>query len=87
MTSNKKCRACSASVKLASEDVKRMIDAIKKNKSFKLASEEIYNSRLEKCSECEYLEYDTTCTQCGCIVQVRALLKNKNCPRPGKGQW
>lgn len=84
MPDNKKCKACSASVRLQDKDVQRMIDAIKKNKSFKLASEGIYNSRLEKCSECKYLEYDTTCTQCGCIVQVRALLKDKKCPMPGK---
>jgi len=84
MLDNRKCKACSASVRLQSKDVQRMIDAIKKNKSFKLASEELYISRLEKCSDCEYLEYDTTCMQCGCIVQVRALLKDKRCPISGK---
>lgn len=87
MPDNEKCKACSVSVRLVSEDIERMVNAIKKNKGFKLVSEDIYSRRLEKCSSCKYLEYNTTCNQCGCIVQVRALLKNKNCPSPGKSKW
>lgn len=64
-----------------------MIDEIIKSGNFKLVSNKVYNKRIAKCSECVYLDYNTNCTQCGCIVQVRALLEDKNCPCPKNSRW
>jgi hypothetical protein len=74
------CKGCSASVKVASEDIKAMVISIVNSGNFKLVSEETYSKRLQKCGVCKYLEYSTTCMQCGCIVQIRALQREKDCP-------
>ncbi|MDT8717693.1 hypothetical protein IAI10_13570 [Clostridium sp. 19966] len=81
------CKGCSASVRIVSEDIKKMIDEIVTSNSFDLVSQNIYNDRIVQCSSCTYLDYDTTCRQCGCIVQIRALLANKDCPNPSKSKW
>lgn len=81
------CKGCSRSVKIPSEDIRKMIDEIINSKNFDLVSKEEYNKRLEYCANCKYLEYDTTCIQCGCIVQVRALIRGKDCPNPSKSRW
>lgn len=81
------CKGCSASVRLVSEDIKAMIDEVLSSGNFKVVEQELYNKRLAQCSDCKYLEYNTTCMQCGCIVQVRALLEEKSCPQPGKTRW
>lgn len=74
------CKGCSASVKIASEDIKAMVVSIVNSGNFNLVSEEKYSKRLQKCEACKYLEYNTTCRQCGCIVQIRALQQEKTCP-------
>ena len=38
-----------------------------------------YEKRLKICSECELL-YEAMCRRCGCYVELRAALSNKNCP-------
>jgi hypothetical protein len=82
-----KCKGCTADVNVSSEAVKVMINEIVESGNFILASEEEYMSRLKQCSTCKYLKYATTCLQCGCIVQVRALLEDKDCPCPGVDKW
>lgn len=81
------CKGCSASIKVASEDIKVMILNIINSGNFNLVSEEAYSKRLQKCGNCKYLEYNTTCRQCGCIVQIRALLEEKDCPDPKNSMW
>lgn len=43
------CKGCSASVKVASEDIKAMVISIVNSGNFKLVSEETYSKRLQKC--------------------------------------
>lgn len=43
------------------------------------AAEKIYNSRLETCRQCDYLEAGT-CLACGCYVELRAAVKKNQCP-------
>lgn len=81
------CKGCSASVRVASDDIKAMIDEIINSGNFKIVSEETYNARLQQCSNCIYLDYNTTCVQCGCIVHIRALLEDKDCPHPKASKW
>jgi hypothetical protein len=81
------CKGCSASIKVQPEDIKAMILSIINSRNFNLVSEEVYNKRLQKCEGCKYLEYNTTCRECGCIVQIRALQKEKDCPYPNNSMW
>jgi hypothetical protein len=87
MDASSNCKGCSRTVKVPSEDIQKMIDEIKSSEDFKLVSEEEYKKRIEQCSSCKYFGFGTTCSQCGCIVQVRALLKDKDCPHPKKSMW
>ena len=42
-------------------------------------AEEIYEDRLSRCKECDYLEAGT-CLACGCSVELRAAVKKSHCP-------
>ena len=46
--------------------------------------EATYKQRLAICHTCPSLAYDTTCMHCGCLVAVRALLKNQPARIPGR---
>ncbi|NOW88024.1 hypothetical protein BCD91_000047 [Clostridium beijerinckii] len=81
------CKGCSASVRIASDDIKAMVLSIINSRNFNIVPEGIYSKRLQQCGNCKYLEYNTTCTQCGCIVQIRALQQDKDCPHPKKSLW
>jgi hypothetical protein len=82
-----RCKGCLANVNIPSEDIRKMVEEIANNEEFSIVSEKVYGERLDKCMNCEYLQYGTTCMQCGCIVQVRALLYDKNCPHPKGSIW
>ena len=82
-----KCKACSASVYVSEKEIDEMLNIITSNNEFKLASEEIYEKRLDICFNCNSPEYGTTCLQCGCIVQIRAKLLESTCPYPQKSKW
>ena len=79
MTQNRKCRKCLlaeldnekllAEVKLA---ISRLGEELK-------VSDEIYESRLALCRECDYLN-EGTCNACGCYVELRAAAKTGRCP-------
>ena len=43
------------------------------------APKDLYEERLEKCTQCERL-YDGMCTACGCYVELRASKKASSCP-------
>lgn len=82
-----KCKACSASVIVSENEIDEMINIIISGNQFKLISEDIYEKRIDICFNCKYLEYGTTCLQCGCIVQIRARLLESTCPYPKKSKW
>lgn len=44
------------------------------------AAENIYESRLQTCKECDRLS-SGTCLSCGCYVEIRAYLNNGRCPK------
>ncbi|HZG84553.1 DUF6171 family protein [Paenibacillus sp.] len=56
-------------------------------KGFGLVDDYTYAGRLAACRACPALEYDTTCMHCGCLVEIRAKLGNKDCPHPGGSRW
>ena len=82
-----KCKACSASVMVSENDIDDMLNIIVSGNQFKLIDQETYKKRLYICFKCNYLEYGTTCLQCGCIVQIKAKLMESTCPYPQKSKW
>ena len=47
-----------------------------------VVNESSYKKRLETCKECPYLSDNKTyCTECGCIVELKAKFKSSTCPK------
>ncbi len=57
-------------------DVRAAIDRL--DDSMKV-TEDVYEDRLGKCRECDYLN-EGTCNACGCYVELRAAAKTGKCP-------
>jgi hypothetical protein len=51
----------------------------------KRTSEDIYNSRMDICNNCEYLINMTKqCMKCGCFMHIKTKIDNAYCPI---GKW
>jgi hypothetical protein len=86
-----KCKSCLESVeakrRILKDQINDAIDKLTKNKKIKLVSDEVYEFRLLQCMECKYLEFGTTCLQCGCFVQIRAKIADAGCPLSKQKRW
>ncbi len=75
----KKCKKCL----LAELDNKKLLadvrQAVARLDIRDKVSDAIYESRLDVCKECDYLN-EGTCNACGCYVELRAATKAGNCP-------
>lgn len=87
MENNRNCKACLASTKVSEAEIQKAIDKLARLKGMKFVDDTIYFDRLNKCSACQYLEYGTTCLQCGCLVQIKAKLPESTCPYPKDRKW
>lgn len=58
------------------ESVKAYVDALPEQMR---ASEEVYQSRLRLCRQCEQL-LSGMCVKCGCFVEARAAKAAQRCP-------
>ena len=58
------------------ESVRRMIEDLSDEER---ASEPVREERLALCKECDRL-LEGMCTACGCYVELRAAMKEKDCP-------
>jgi hypothetical protein len=76
-----KCKRCGLKTVLSETDIQKMVDEITGMKGIRLVSEEIYGSRFEICKECDRFVYGSTCSVCGCVMQVRARLADGKCPQ------
>ncbi len=83
----KKCKRCGLKTFISQEDIDKMVEDIKKMKGVRLADDELFNKRFAICMECEKFEYGSTCSLCGCVMQVRARLKDGKCPYPKNKKW
>lgn len=79
-----RCKRCGIKILLSDDEINQMVDDVRKMKGVHTAEENVYKHRLEVCGRCESLEYGSTCMKCGCIVNVRAVMKDGKCP---KGKW
>lgn len=87
MESDQNCKGCLASVRTSEDEIKQAIEKLARLKGMKFVDDTVYQKRLDFCRACRYLEYDTTCLQCGCIVQIKAKLPASYCPFPKDRKW
>jgi hypothetical protein len=89
--SSSNCKGCIENVnvnKLIIENVvKENLDKLAGIKNIQFTSDAVYEFRLKQCYSCKYLEYGTTCLQCGCLIEIRAKLLNGKCPYPKISKW
>lgn len=85
------CKSCLENVNtkrhISQDQINDAIDKLAKNKKIKFVSDDIYELRLLECKDCKYLEFGTTCLQCGCLVQIRAKLADAGCPLSKQKRW
>lgn len=81
------CKGCSASVRLKQSEVDRILEDYLRENPAPLVSDVAYADRLRVCRDCSQLQYGTTCSHCGCLVQVMAKLRDKHCPSPQAPAW
>lgn len=82
-----KCKRCGLKTALEDEEIGKMVEQVRSMKGVRLVDEDEYARRLGICGECEKLEYGSTCMLCGCVMQVRAMLKDGKCPYPKQRKW
>ena len=78
LTMNRVCKQClmREMADASAAMIEKYKEVIKKEDR---VSEEIYESRLSVCKECEKLNAGT-CAACGCYVELRALSPVSKCP-------
>lgn len=83
MNGCKRCLLYEAGEKKAFEGVKDYLSTLPESE--KINSSE-YENRLSECKSCDNL-ISGMCLKCGCYVEIRAALKNKNCPNENGSKW
>jgi hypothetical protein len=79
----KKCLLLEAGEKVTYEEIMQFVAGLDKAE---LADESVIASRLAQCKECDNL-ISGMCLKCGCYVEIRARLKNSDCPDYDKRRW
>ncbi len=82
-----KCKRCEFKTQLSDTDIEKMVNDVRNMPKIRLVNDEEYERRLSVCKACEKFEYGSTCTLCGCVMQVRALLADGKCPYPKNSKW
>ena len=81
------CKRCGAKPSLTEAEIEKMVQQVTSMKGVRIADAAVYEKRMAKCAVCEKFEYGSTCTVCGCVMQVRARLSESRCPYPGNRKW
>ena len=79
----KKCLLLEAGEEASYKTVTDYLDTLDKSL---IAEDNIYQERLSFCKNCDYL-IAGMCRKCGCYVEIRAALKEKNCPDFDNRKW
>lgn len=75
-TECKRCLLYEMADKAAFASVKNYTDSLPEDEK---VPENIYRDRLDICRACDCL-LSAMCRKCGCYVEVRAILRNSECP-------
>ncbi|ACX66200.1 hypothetical protein [Paenibacillus sp. Y412MC10] len=81
-----RCKGCHDDYRVSDEQITRVLSSPMFS-SDRCVPDDEYDARLRACFACPKLQRGTTCTLCGCIVQIAAKLKDKRCPCPGQDRW
>ena len=76
-----KCKRCGLKTVLSEADIEKMVNEVKAMRGIRLADDKIYTERFSVCKACENFLYGSTCSVCGCVMQVRARLTDGRCPK------
>lgn len=76
-----KCKRCGLKTVLSEQDIQKMVDDVTSMKGIRLVDDETYKKRFAVCENCSNFLYGSTCNVCGCVMQVRARLKDGKCPK------
>lgn len=79
----KKCLLLEAGKQKSFETVKDYISNLSDDLKI---DDDAYRDRLRKCRKCDYL-ISGMCLKCGCYVEIRAMLKDKQCPDFDNRKW
>lgn len=80
------CLHCEAQVLPSEKELEVLVKTMEISEN-ELTPQEIYRERLDICNECEYLQENIVCKECGCYVKIRALYKDNQCPNPYGAKW
>lgn len=73
------CRKCLPRQESWEEYFEKLSDYVKRMDDDLKVSQDIYESRLKFCSECDKF-MNGMCRLCGCFVELRAAQKVQKCP-------
>lgn len=76
-----KCKRCGLKTALSETDIQKMVDSVTSMKGIRLVGDDTYKERFNICTECDSFMYGSTCSVCGCVMRVRALLSDGKCPK------
>lgn len=79
----KKCLLYEAGEKVTYDEIMKYVATLDKSE---IVTETDYNNRISYCKTCDNL-ISGMCLKCGCYVEVRARLKDKNCPNFDNPLW
>ena len=82
-TNCKKCLLYEAGEMVTYDEIMKYVATLDKNET---VSECEYERRIAFCKQCDFL-ISGMCRKCGCFVEVRARLKNKDCPNVDNPMW
>lgn len=79
----KKCLLLEAGEKRSFESVQSYLENLD---DILKVDDEIYSNRIEQCKHCDNL-ISGMCLKCGCYVEIRARLKDKQCADYDERKW
>ena len=79
----KKCLLLEAGERVTYDEIMRYVATLDKRD---LVPDEVYSSRLGICQSCDNL-LSGMCRKCGCYVEVRARLRDGECPDYDNKRW
>lgn len=83
---NHQCKKCL--LLQAGENIKHqeIVDYLLTIPDDEKVSDNEYSRRITKCLDCQWL-ISGMCRKCGCYVEIRARIKNQNCPNIDDKKW
>lgn len=79
----KKCLLLEAGESVTYKEIMDYVATLDKND---LVSDTVYASRISYCKQCDML-ISGMCRKCGCYIEIRARLKNTDCPDFDNRKW